>query len=156
MVKVVMTKPVIYAIAVLLIMSIVVVFAPLLLILPVAYMVYVMYQEERLKDKINNFTPVVYNKPSYNQFMTHGEKMAYLKTDKWRNLVNLVRKRDNYQCQNCGSHDHLETHHITYERLGDEHVNHLVTLCNACHTKLHQRLGYSRNAEYPLSAIKED
>lgn len=41
--------------------------------------------------------------------------------------------RDNHKCQTCLSVEDLEVHHKTYERLGDELPEDLITLCRECH-----------------------
>lgn len=53
-------------------------------------------------------------------------------------------------CQLCGYgrgafdiSGHLQAHHLTYRaRRGDEPDDHLVLLCDPCHKKLHQALGW--------------
>jgi 5-methylcytosine-specific restriction endonuclease McrA len=47
-------------------------------------------------------------------------------------------RRDNYRCTACGATRDLEVHHIVPRRLGgpDEPAN-LITLCAACHSRLH-------------------
>ena len=48
--------------------------------------------------------------------------------------------RDKYTCQHCGKRDRrLEAHHIIYrERGGKDTLTNLITLCEGCHTKVHQ------------------
>ena len=48
--------------------------------------------------------------------------------------------RDMYTCQNCGkTHVRLETHHIVFkERGGKDSLTNLLTLCEACHKKVHE------------------
>lgn len=50
----------------------------------------------------------------------------------------LVLSRDNHRCTECGESQNLEVHHVVPRRLGgpDEPSN-LVTLCSACHFRLH-------------------
>lgn len=44
----------------------------------------------------------------------------------------------NYTCQECGASDTLlNTHHLTYERLGDELDEDLIVLCRDCHRSKH-------------------
>jgi len=49
---------------------------------------------------------------------------------------------DGYQCQgkDCGSRVRLQVHHKTYVRFGNERMGDLVTLCESCHAKEHERL----------------
>jgi hypothetical protein len=48
--------------------------------------------------------------------------------------------RDGYSCQHCGKHKvRLQAHHIIFkEQGGKDTLTNLLTLCQPCHTKLHQ------------------
>lgn len=46
---------------------------------------------------------------------------------------------DGGQCTRCGSSDDLQVHHLNYNRLGDEPMDDLRTLCKVCHQKEHGR-----------------
>jgi len=48
--------------------------------------------------------------------------------------------RDGYTCQNCGKKQgRLEAHHLIYrEQGGKDSLTNLLTLCEACHKKVHQ------------------
>ncbi len=48
--------------------------------------------------------------------------------------------RDDYTCQHCGKRNcRLEAHHIVYrEHGGKDTLANLITLCDACHTRVHQ------------------
>lgn len=69
----------------------------------------------------------------------------YLKSLKWSQIKEYVRERDNYTCCQCGrnmSDDlfNLHTHHLTYDRLGNEDpATDLVLMCRKCHTKEHAK-----------------
>lgn len=75
---------------------------------------------------------------------------AYLRTTAWRNLSTAVKERDGYRCKLCGSRDELEVHHKTYERIGREDLDDLVTLCHRCHgivtmaSRIGKFLGFSK------------
>ena len=60
-----------------------------------------------------------------------------LETPEFQELQMQVFKRDNYQCQRCGTAKNLVTHHLTYERRGHEKLSDLVTLCKECHKIVH-------------------
>jgi 5-methylcytosine-specific restriction endonuclease McrA len=50
----------------------------------------------------------------------------------------LALSRDNYQCTECGATQDLEVHHIVPRRLGGpDDPSNLITLCAACHSRLH-------------------
>ncbi|HIV99070.1 MAG TPA: HNH endonuclease [Candidatus Ornithospirochaeta avicola] len=61
-----------------------------------------------------------------------GEQLGYA------NVKAYVKARDGFTCQSCGSHEHLEVHHIIQRRDGgsDRPAN-LITLCEKCHTDHH-------------------
>jgi len=47
-------------------------------------------------------------------------------------------KRDDYTCQECGSKNKLECHHIKPIALGGTNeLSNLITLCHDCHSKAH-------------------
>lgn len=76
---------------------------------------------------------------------------AYLASDKWRSLREQVLARDNHQCQTCLSTECLEVHHKTYERLGDEALSDLITLCHDCHEVITTTI---RRRRYKKRAIR--
>ncbi len=66
----------------------------------------------------------------------------YLNSEHWQNLREVVRKRDNYTCQNCfcevGPSDPV--HHLSYvgyNTRGYSFAFECVTLCNSCHEDYH-------------------
>lgn len=65
----------------------------------------------------------------------------FLRTPYWATVAEMVRKRDNYKCQECGSMENLNVHHKTYENHGDEihHIEDLICLCQKCHEKHHAK-----------------
>ena len=62
----------------------------------------------------------------------------YIKSDEWKAKRLEAQKRDGYQCQMCGTAMNLIVHHITYDRLGNEDLADLVTLCKNCHKRVHE------------------
>jgi 5-methylcytosine-specific restriction endonuclease McrA len=58
-----------------------------------------------------------------------------------RNFREKVLWRDGYQCQHCGSSDHLQAHHIRQRAHGGSNTPHNgITLCETCHATLHEGL----------------
>lgn len=54
---------------------------------------------------------------------------AAWQTKRWERFI-----LDRFACQGCGAEDWpLDCHHLTYERLGQEEMDDLVTLCRNCH-----------------------
>lgn len=41
----------------------------------------------------------------------------------------------NFQCEHCGAKEKLSMHHITYERIFNEHLDDVRILCSPCHGK---------------------
>ncbi len=63
----------------------------------------------------------------------------YVKSDRWKELREIVLKRCNHQCQNCLNTKWLQMHHRTYERVGHELLTDLTILCRRCHTRQHRK-----------------
>lgn len=66
----------------------------------------------------------------------------------WEEVKRRVRLRDGHRCRMCGKNYNLEIHHCTYQINGIsivgkelEHLECLVTLCEDCHQKVHQKSG---------------
>lgn len=76
---------------------------------------------------------------------SHG---TYLKSIRWKTIKDYIREKFNYTCQKCGNAFaddlyQLHTHHLTYERLGNENVDtDLILLCAECHHKTHSKNKY--------------
>lgn len=61
----------------------------------------------------------------------------YIKSAKWRNISDVMKKYANFTCQRCKKTFHpseLDVHHRNYDRLGRELPSDLEVLCRAnCH-----------------------
>lgn len=61
----------------------------------------------------------------------------YIRSAKWRNTSDLMKRYVGYVCQRCKIKFHagqLDTHHLTYKRLGREKLTDLAVLCRVtCH-----------------------
>ena len=55
-------------------------------------------------------------------------------------LRSLILNRDNHMCRVCDSScTNLQVHHIVpVSKGGDDKITNLITLCNTCHTIIHQ------------------
>lgn len=69
--------------------------------------------------------------------------------DNWDTIRKEVYKKDNYKCKNCGINGGigrlgnavLNAHHIVpRSKGGNDRMNNLVTLCNACHESCHDHM----------------
>lgn len=68
----------------------------------------------------------------------------YIKSNEWKEKKRTRLEKDNYVCQDCKkSSIALDVHHITYDRLGNEDIFDIVSLCRHCHESLHRRNGDS-------------
>lgn len=63
----------------------------------------------------------------------------YLKTEHWKNIRKLIRKKYNNKCKNCKTSERLEVHHKTYRNIGNELLSNLVLLCRDCHQQVHDQ-----------------
>lgn len=69
---------------------------------------------------------------------THKQKYhSYLRSRKWRKKREKVLKRDRYRCTRCGYAKRLQVHHLTYDRIFNERLSDLTTLCARCHMREH-------------------
>jgi 5-methylcytosine-specific restriction endonuclease McrA len=51
-----------------------------------------------------------------------------------------ILRRDGWRCQSCGTMSNLEVHHREFRsHSGEDSEENLITLCAACHAKLHHR-----------------
>jgi len=57
----------------------------------------------------------------------------------YEQLRQQVQRRDGWRCQSCGSRSNLEVHHKEFRgQGGDDNEENLITLCFACHSRLHR------------------
>ena len=58
----------------------------------------------------------------------------YIKSARWRNISEAMKKHANYTCARCKVRTPvLEVHHRKYDRLGKERMSDLEVLCKPCH-----------------------
>jgi 5-methylcytosine-specific restriction endonuclease McrA len=62
---------------------------------------------------------------------------AYLETPAWRRRRAAVLRRDEGLCQGCLAEPATQVHHLTYDHVGDELLFELISVCDACHRKIH-------------------
>jgi 5-methylcytosine-specific restriction endonuclease McrA len=61
----------------------------------------------------------------------------YLRSPHWQRTRHAYRQSDQPQDCICGETDHLQLHHMTYERVGAEEMADLTPLCGRCHAMIH-------------------
>tara|TARA_R110000868_G_scaffold285682_2_gene546136 strand:- start:2653 stop:3003 length:351 start_codon:yes stop_codon:yes gene_type:complete len=62
----------------------------------------------------------------------------YLMSSEWAKKRMQTMDRDNWKCVICGNEAEV-VHHLTYERIFNESLNDLVSLCTECHQREHLR-----------------
>jgi 5-methylcytosine-specific restriction endonuclease McrA len=69
-------------------------------------------------------------------------KAARLRLDplSYESLRQQILKRDGWRCQSCGTMSNLEVHHMEFRsHSGSDSEENLITLCTACHARVHRR-----------------
>ena len=58
----------------------------------------------------------------------------------YESLRQQVLRRDGWRCQSCGTMSNLEVHHRKFRsHSGADAEENLITLCTACHARVHHR-----------------
>ncbi|PZV19176.1 MAG: hypothetical protein DCF22_00480 [Leptolyngbya sp.] len=57
----------------------------------------------------------------------------YISSPEWKQKRQRVIERDGCKCRTCWESEDLEVHHVSYERLFNEDLDDLITLCHQCH-----------------------
>jgi ATP-dependent DNA helicase RecQ len=58
----------------------------------------------------------------------------------YESLRQQILNRDGWRCQSCGTMSNLEIHHKQFRsHSGDDSEENLITLCTACHARMHRR-----------------
>jgi 5-methylcytosine-specific restriction endonuclease McrA len=73
----------------------------------------------------------------------HERYDEYLRSEEWLSIRRQVLRRDNFRCRHTGKlngpGDPLQVHHLTYDRVGHELLDDLITLCRSAHRQLHKK-----------------
>ena len=106
------------------------------------------------------------NNPNYG----NGDKVKGNKNGRWRGGISFepyglefnsklkayIRKRDDYQCQECGVKENgkaHDCHHIDYNKENNKPEN-LIALCKCCHSKTNGNREYWQNRfEFYINAV---
>lgn len=62
---------------------------------------------------------------------------AHIASERWRNTRRRVFKRDGCTCQICLNAKATQVHHLDYSRVPNEYMTDLLSVCDACHIRLH-------------------
>jgi len=82
--------------------------------------------------------------------MTPGLYRQYLASPAWQARRIKRMSMDGGRCQGCGRRDDLHVHHRTYVRFGNEPLDDLITVCDLCHSLVHQ---IQRRTRRPLMLV---
>jgi 5-methylcytosine-specific restriction endonuclease McrA len=66
-----------------------------------------------------------------------AEYHRYMASAEWRSMREKVMERDGRLCQGCLSSRATEVHHRSYEHFAHEFAFELISLCHACHERMH-------------------
>ncbi len=77
-------------------------------------------------------------KKEFNSTLRYEKRyLDYIKSDKWKALRLTILERDSFICQRCKKQNACHVHHLTYDRLGCELPEDLISICLNCHIKEH-------------------
>lgn len=80
----------------------------------------------------------------------------YYQTPKWKK-ISLDRKRhDGFRCVICADPGDLQVHHNCYDRLGNEDISDLATMCARCHKIFHVEIMKNIPRNIRLALKRED
>jgi 5-methylcytosine-specific restriction endonuclease McrA len=58
----------------------------------------------------------------------------------YESLCQHILRRDGWRCQSCGAMSNLDVHHREFRsHSGEDTEENLITLCTACHARVHGR-----------------
>src|SRR5437868_6138543 len=74
----------------------------------------------------------------HSESIAREQRSLRLEDPEYRELCQRVLRRDNWQCQFCGSMTNLEIHHQQFRsHSGEDTEENLITLCHGCHCTEH-------------------
>ncbi len=89
---------------------------------------------------------------------------TYSRSSKWQK--NRLRRLefDEFQCQGivirngkparCGNKIKVDVHHRSYERIGYERLDDMITLCRRCHVAEHQRMKHCHEKQLNIEFLE--
>lgn len=79
-------------------------------------------------------------KPPARRAPTAQEREEFYRSRKWDKIRENARRRDFYMCRICERNRAVDGHHLTYERWGgEEEPRDILSLCQDCHGKIHEK-----------------
>lgn len=101
-----------------------------------------------LKEKFNNWisnkkaeSDEIYEIEKHLKYITSNRYFyeEHLRSKYWKDIRRLALNRDREICQICKTEPATDVHHLTYENLGHEHLEELISYCRTCHEKVHEK-----------------
>ena len=90
------------------------------------------------------------------RYMMRQVFAEYIKSKEWKKLVEAVKVRDDYQCQDCGQTEgKLYVHHTSYDNWGygdQREINDCILVCQKCHNIRHRNF----SVDVPFWANRKD
>ena len=80
----------------------------------------------------------------------------YLASREWALKREAVRKRSGNKCERCKKAPQDAVHHLTYERVGNEHLEDLQAICDPCHEFLSGKSDYDPAYRHPAEIAAEE
>ena len=83
----------------------------------------------------------------------------YLKSEHWRRMRKHIYEKYKGKCKKCGrafSSEHMNVHHLTYKRIGNEKDSDLTLLCETCHQLLHATRNKNRKPKQSNQITKKE
>jgi 5-methylcytosine-specific restriction endonuclease McrA len=75
-----------------------------------------------------------------------------LDPEAYAQLRRQVLERDHWRCQNCGSLQNLQVHHQQLRsQSGSDVEDNLITLCEACHRRMHRNFWSLATTDSPVT-----
>ena len=80
----------------------------------------------------------------------------YLGTAYWRAKSKEAIACANFLCQRCYKRPATQSHHLTYDRVGNELLTDLLPVCAPCHRALHPKAANDNEPELPFPIAVND
>ena len=85
------------------------------------------------------------NTSDYSTHSKRYKKYVEYESEEWTALKARRRELDGNRCVFCGRpgitcRNGLQTHHLTYDRLGHENIRDIISVCGSCHGALENRM----------------
>lgn len=93
--------------------------------------------DERVEKKLKelNFIKQQFQYYKNSKYFKYHE---YLNSPEWKEKRKLALERDNFICQHCKNATAEDVHHISYDKIYNEPLYDLLSVCRTCHHEIHK------------------